>query len=140
MHMPSLVVIVAALCIATAAFAQQTSLKPIATVKQLMAAMIVPTSNVIFAAASEAPKSDNDWVVLRNHALTLAESGNLLMIGTRARDRSDWMKMARAQRDAAETAVKAADTRNADALSQAGERIYQTCEQCHARYMDQGKP
>lgn len=138
--MPTCVVIVATLWIATAAFAQQTSLKPIATVKQLMAAMIVPSSNVIFRAASEAPKTENDWTVVGNHALTLAESGNLLMIGTRARDRGDWMKMARAQRDAAETAVKAAAARNADALSTASERIYETCEQCHARYMDRGTP
>lgn len=133
---------VAALCIVivTAALAQQPSLKPIATVEQLMTTMIAPSSNVIFGAASEAPKGDGNWIVVRNYALTLAESGNLLMIGDRARDRGEWMKMATSLRDAAEAAVKAVDARSADALAEAGERVYETCGQCHARYMTGAEP
>lgn len=43
--------------------------------------------------------------------------------------------MARALADQADTTLKAAEARNSDALSKAGDDVYLTCETCHARYM-----
>jgi hypothetical protein len=37
----------------------------------------------------------------------LAESGNLLMVGSRARDRNEWIRMAQDLREAAQAAVRA---------------------------------
>lgn len=131
---------IAVLGFVTAVAAQQASIKPIATTGELMAVMVVPSSTVVFKAASEPPKDDDGWSAVRANALTLAESGNLLMIGSRARNRGEWMKMAAAMRDAAVMGVKAADARDGDALSEAGERVYSTCEQCHARYLQPSQP
>ena len=112
----------------------------IATVKQIMVALTIPSSDAVFDAASEPPKTDAEWTKVAAHALVLAESGNLLMIGSRAKDREAWMKMARAQVDAAEAVMKAAAAKNADALSKTGDALYETCDACHTRYMDKDEP
>jgi hypothetical protein len=52
---------VIAVSVASAAFAQQPTLEPVATVKQIMTVMIVPSSSAIVAAASQAPKSETEW-------------------------------------------------------------------------------
>jgi len=123
--------------------------KPVASVKQLMQATIEPSAEVVFEAVGTiisaggveeiAPKSDEEWATVRNNALTLAESGNLLMIGDRARDKRDWMKMSQALVDVGVTALKAAEARNPEALFQAGGEIYEVCQQCHTRYRTEGR-
>jgi cytochrome c556 len=110
-----------------------------ATVKDVMETMTVPSSDVIFTAASEPPKDDQQWLAVRNSAVTLAESGKLLMTGGRAKDNTTWMEMARALVNQAEATSKAAEAKNSDALSKAGDDVYVTCETCHMRYMDAGK-
>jgi hypothetical protein len=123
-----------------AALAQESTVKPIASVRQIMQSMIVPFSDAIFSAASEPPKTAKEWTALRGTAVALAESGNLLMIGPRARDRDEWMKMARQEVEAAEAVMKAIDTKDGDKLSAAGDALYETCENCHNRYMKPSVP
>jgi hypothetical protein len=109
--------------------------RTVATVKQLMHAIVIPSSEAIFKAAGEPPTTDAAWLAMEHQALALAESGNLLMIGSRVRDRGDWLKFSRALVDAAATAATAAAAKNADNLSTAGDAIYETCETCHGKYM-----
>jgi len=69
------------------------ALRPVATVQDLMLALVDPSSEVIFAAVAttistrgvetKAPRNDNEWSVVRNNALTLVEAGNLLTMGGR---------------------------------------------------------
>jgi len=69
------------------------TITPVATVQDLMLAIVDPVADAIFGAVAttisirgtetKAPKNDNEWAVVRNHALTLAEAGNLLKIGGR---------------------------------------------------------
>jgi cytochrome c556 len=132
----ALVVPAAAVLVTVAATAQQEAPSAPATVKGVMVTMTVPASDVIFDAASEPPKDHQQWVAVRTSALMLAESGKLLMTGERAKDGTTWMEMARALVDQAEATLKAAEARNGDALSKAGDDVYLTCETCHARYMD----
>src|SRR5439155_11312551 len=64
--------------------------RPVATVQDLMLAMVDPSSDVVFEAVSttisirgqetKTPKNDHEWAVVRNNALTLVEAGNLLMM------------------------------------------------------------
>jgi hypothetical protein len=126
---------------------QPSSFKPVATVKQLMQATIDPSADVIFEAVGTvvtssgveeiAPKNDAEWANVRNHALTLAESGNLLMIGERARDREGWITFSQALVDAGRAAALAAEAKNPEALFEAGGRVYEVCQQCHNRYWQQ---
>ena len=72
---------------------------------------------------------------MQRNALMLAEAGNLLMVGGRAKDSAAWMKWAQQQREAATTALEAARAKDADALSEAGDQVYETCEGCHKVYV-----
>ena len=116
--------------------AEETPFKLVASVGQLMTAITIPASDVIFIAASETPKTDESWQTVQNSALALAESGNLLMLPGRAKDNKEWTAQSQAMIDAAMVAFKAAESRNADQLSAAEGAIYKTCEGCHKKYMD----
>lgn len=141
MRMHSIILATGAFLIAVGGlFAQQNTVKPIGSVKQLMEVFTVPLSEAIFEVAVEPPKTDAEWAKVRISALALAESGNLLMIGRRARDQRDWMKFSREQIDAAEAVMAAADAKNLDALSKAGDALSETCYACHERYMAAAKP
>jgi hypothetical protein len=109
--------------------------KTVATVGEIMKTMTIPFSNAVFEAGGEAPKDDQGWVAVRDQAVALAEAGNLLMIGTRAKDRAAWLKFSRAQVDAAEAVAKAAAAKNADQLSTAADTLYETCASCHKVYL-----
>ena len=129
--------------------ASQPAFKPVGSVKQLMQATIQPSSEVLFEAVGTvvsssgveeiAPKNDEEWATVRNNALTLAESGNLLMLGKRAKDKGDWMKMSQALVDVGVVALKAAEAKNPQALFEAGGQVYEVCQQCHNRYWKEGR-
>ena len=89
-------------------------IKPIATVLEIMKTMTIPFSNAVFEAGGDAPKDDKSWETVRSQAIALAEAGNLLMLGSRAKDHAAWLKFSRAQVDAAEAAGKAAAAQKAD--------------------------
>ena len=110
-------------------------MRPVATIKQLMHAIVIPASDGVFKAAGEPPTSDAAWTTIQLQALAVAEGGNLLMVGNRPAGRADWPKLARAMVDAAAETAAAAEKKNGDALSAAGDKLYDTCEACHAKYM-----
>ncbi len=113
--------------------------RPVATVKQLHDALITPASDAVFRAAGESPENAKAWDAARNQALVLAEAGNLLMLGSRARDNAGWMKMSRALVDAAAIAAAAAEKKDAKALGGAGDSITVACMACHQPYRDRGR-
>jgi hypothetical protein len=118
-----------------AARASSSPFKLAASVQQVMTAITIPASDVIFEAAGATTK-DTAWDNIQNSALTLAESGNLLMLPGRAPDNQEWVKQSQAMIDAAMLAFDAAAKRNADQLSISGDKIYATCEGCHNKYMN----
>jgi hypothetical protein len=133
--MPRFLLFVLVPAVFTAACAKPALTTSIATTAEVMSAVVEPSSTAVFRAASNAPQADADWVAVRAQALVLAESGNLLLVGSRLRDADEWARAAAALREAAHGAATAAETRNAAALEAAGEKVYETCEQCHSRYM-----
>lgn len=108
--------------------------KGVATPMQIMKTMTIPFSDVVFMAGSEPPKDQKGWTQVQEQAIALAEAGNLLMVGGRSKGAA-WMRMARAQVDAAEAAAKAAAAKNGDRLSSAADALYETCANCHKQYM-----
>jgi hypothetical protein len=125
--------------VCSAAFAQRSGVRAVATVRQLHDAMITPASEVVFSTGVKPPASDEEWTAVRHAAIALAESGNLLMIGSRARDRNKWMKMSRAMVDAAGASLRAVEARDLKALARASDRIVVACETCHEPYRDGGR-
>jgi hypothetical protein len=120
--------------------------KPLADNKLLMQAVVDPNADIVWDAVKTIdskegteeirPRNDAQWTVVRNAAVTLAESGNLLMMVPRAKDGGEWMKLSQQLIDTSEAAIKAADAKNADRLFTIGGDIYQSCSACHQKYMD----
>jgi hypothetical protein len=113
--------------------------KSVATAKQLMNAIVVPTSQVVLAAAHQAPTSEEGWVNAERNAIALAESGNLLMIPgrmpkTQMPSESEWTQQSVALTEAATLAVTAAGEKDPSRLKEAGEAVYAVCESCHQRF------
>jgi len=122
------------LLLASSAMAQAPTFQPVGTTLQLMKAIVIPSSDVIFKISSEAPKDDKEWAVVQNNALMLAESGNLLMMAGRTKDNGEWMKDSRALVDAGTAAFKAANAKDVNKLGDISDDILTACETCHTKY------
>jgi cytochrome c553 len=100
--------------------------------------MIDPASDVVFKGV-ETPADDTAWAAVRNNAVILTESGNLLMIAGRAKDTGDWMSHSLALVEEGAAALRAAEKKNPDALLAAGDKIVPVCMACHEKYRDGGR-
>lgn len=110
------------------------------------------------------PRANDDWYAVRRHALILAESANLLRVPGRKvapatpipslvdeppapedlppdqiqilidRDRAKFARLSQGLLDAAVLAIKAADAKSVDRLSEAGDLLDRACETCHSEY------
>jgi hypothetical protein len=120
----------------TVVLAQTSTFQPVATAGELMTAIIIPTSDAVFGASPETLKTEKEWTALESSALTLAESGNLLMMRIPRNDNSIWLKESKALVEAGSEAYRAAKAKNLDALQEAGNKIYETCENCHAKHLE----
>jgi hypothetical protein len=122
------------LLLAGAIGAQAPTFQPVGSVSQLMISITYPSSDAIFYVERNPPKTEKDWNDLQSQALILAESGNLLMIGNRARDQGDWIKEAREMVDVGAAAYKAALARDLPAIAALNQRLNDACVTCHAQY------
>lgn len=118
-----------ALFMLTGAFAQAP-----ATMKQLMLDLIHPASNEILLFVNRgAPKTEQDWAAVRRSALTLAESGDLLISRGRSGD-SDWIKDSQALADVGTAAYHAAQAKDLSALAALTHSLDASCTTCHKQY------
>jgi hypothetical protein len=108
--------------------------QPVGNVSQLMVDIIYPASDALFYIERNPPKNDHDWNVIRGTALTLAESGNLLLMGNRARDQDRWVKDTRLMIDAGTAAFKAAQKKDMQAILDLNEQLSASCTTCHRHY------
>ena len=124
----------ATLMLSVAAMPQEREVKAVATVAQLMQAMVIPASNALFNLPRNVPEGDQGWSAIQNSAVILAESGNLLMIGSRAEDSEVWRATSRALVDAGEAALRAAQARDVESIADVGNQIIEACESCHEKH------
>ena len=118
--------------------------REVAGVRLLMASMIEPAADHIWASAGTIitaeetieiqPETDEDWIRVRNSAVTVAEAGNLLMMDRRKMDDGDWLAWCRQMIEAGDAAMQAADARDVQGIFDTGEQIYFSCAGCHAQY------
>ena len=116
-----------------AATAQAPSFQPVGTISQLMINIIYPTSDALFYIERTAPKTDVEWNAIRNQALMLAESGNLLMLPGRVRE-GDWMKDSKTLVDVGAAAYKAAMAKDMDGILALSQQLNDACVVCHQQY------
>lgn len=111
-----------------------TPFREVGSVSQLMVDIIYPTSDALFYIERNPPKNDHDWNMIRGTALTLAESGNLLLMGSRARDQDRWVKDTQLMIDAGKAAFKAAQKKDMQAILDLNEQLSTSCTTCHVHY------
>jgi hypothetical protein len=120
-------------------------LEVVADVKQLMTGVLEPAADTYWDAVGTvidekgthetAPSTDEEWAAVWRAALVVAESGNLLMVEGRARDRKEWMTLSRALVTVGKQAVAAAAARDPNAVFDVGGQLFEACTACHASYV-----
>jgi cytochrome c556 len=142
---------------------------PDATIKDLMLNVVDTSADVVWLSVTTEvnekgvidtrPQNDEEWLKVRQGAITLAEAANLLLIPGRHvarpgeksetpgvelepsemeelinKDRATWNARATALHEAATLALRAAEAHDADKVFEIGETIEHACENCHKTY------
>jgi hypothetical protein len=144
--------------------------RPTASIQELMASIVDPAADALWEAVStettvkgtveHQPRTDAEWLAVRQHAVTLIEATNLLLIEGRTvshtlkledahvpgiltppevqkkidADRPTFAQRAHALHAAGVEALAAIDAKSPQRLLVAGEKIDQACESCHMVY------
>ena len=96
-----------------------------------MVDIIHPASNDFLVMVNRGgPGLDSEWAAMRRHAMTLAESGNLLIMRNRAATWAD----AKLLTEVGAAAYKAAEARDAVALAALTDRLDASCTTCHKHF------
>jgi hypothetical protein len=116
----------------------------LATIKQVMDGIVAPASTTVYQSVSiivdekgiteNYPRTEEEWDVVSASAVALAEAGGLLRVGKRAVDEDRWPMLVQAMIDASLISMKAADSRDRDALLASGEALNDSCDNCHQAY------
>ena len=150
-------------------FISNSEFKPVATVQEVMNSIIDPNIDPIWNSVSSVstpkgteerkPETDDDWRVLRQHALAVIEAGNLLLVKDRpisvantttssggaeltseaiktliAANQAAYIERIHELQGAAQGLLVAIDAKNVQELEDAGGRVEQACEQCHSQF------
>lgn len=118
--------------------------EPVADLSQLMVRVLGPAADDYWGAVGTimtlegteeiAPRTFAEWEAVRNAAMTVAESGNLLMMPGRAMEDPRWNEMSLRLVATGRKAFSAADARDPDAVFEAGGELYVVCNECHAAF------
>jgi hypothetical protein len=101
----------------------------------LMKAVIIPASDAVFVVGKAPPKTEREWASVASGASRLVDAGKVLANEAPAAGNADWVRLANAMADAAAIAGKAVKEKNVDAVLDAGDVLYTTCEDCHRQYV-----
>ena len=116
----------------------------IADVRQLMVSVIEPAADhywdsvgtvmTIEGTEEIAPKNTTEWAAVRDAALVIAESGNLLLMPGRVQEDEQWTALSLALISTGREALAAAEARDTEAVFNAGGEVYLVCSECHAAF------
>jgi hypothetical protein len=134
------------------------------TLAQIMRGIPFPASNIIFDTQTTDPGAPVEatepgaaqgataqfsgvyggWQAVENAAITLSETANLLTIPGRQcengrpapTDQEDFQMWARGLADAGQAALKAAQSRDLDAMVEVSGTVSDACAACHEKYRD----
>jgi cytochrome c556 len=137
--------------------------KAYSNLAQVMQGIPFPASNLIFDTQSNDPAAKpaegtgsgggatsafagvyGGWKAVENAAIALSETANLIMIPGRLcqngrpvpLDRADFQKFAQGLADAGQAALKAAQSKNLDAMVEVSGTVSDACAACHEVYRD----
>lgn len=110
-----------------------------------MASVLEKQANIVWEAVGEVhtaegieekqPRTDEEWQNVRDAAVTIAESANLLMLPPRAQDDEEWMASSAGLVAEGERMIAAIDRKSTTDVFDIGADIYEACVRCHRQYM-----
>ncbi|HEY5665246.1 MAG TPA: hypothetical protein VIV64_00885 [Gammaproteobacteria bacterium] len=125
--------------------AAATHYKPVATVLDLMRGTLSYSALTYWQSVSivvdadgiheNQPETEEEWEAVWAAGLTLAESGNLLMMPPRLIDEEDWIRMSTNLVDVGLRAAQVAIDEDFEGVLALGEEIYNVCVECHRTYV-----
>ncbi|MCG8412821.1 MAG: hypothetical protein MI746_01265 [Pseudomonadales bacterium] len=117
-------------------------LEPQLTVKEIMNAIITPTTGTIWGAYQL--QTEAEWQEVENAALSVIAAANLLSAGgagegeVAVAEEADWQSYNQQMLDAARQVLVAVAAKDEEALFNAGnDALYPPCESCHQQYQQQ---
>ncbi len=120
-------------CGLAVASAQNLTYHGVATSKQIMAGIQKPAMDALAAMLKAGgPKDDKEWEQAQQHAAVLAETAQLLLMGTRPLDQDVWVKSSQKLQEAAAASAKAAEAKDLDAWKASLGNIGAACKSCHS--------
>lgn len=118
--------------------------KPVVDTKTLMSALMERQADIVWESVSETiigndviehrPQTDEEWLNVRNAAISVTEAGNLLMIAPRGQDQG-WMDASTKLIAQGERMIAAVDRKDPKAVFDVGSDLYDACVNCHMHYM-----
>ncbi|MBB6096467.1 hypothetical protein HNQ60_005389 [Povalibacter uvarum] len=94
-----------------------------ANVRELMLKSVVPASDAVFTAAATPPERAEEWTALKAAITQLSDDGRTLK-DARTAPGEDWARYSKDLIAAASQALAAANQRDAESLSTAGDAVY----------------
>ncbi len=125
--------------------APPTHYKPVATVLDLMRGTLSYSALTYWQSVSivvdadgiheNQPETEEEWEAVWAAGMTLAESGNLLMMPPRLIDEEDWIRMSTNLVDVGLRAAQVAIDEDFEGVLAVGEEVYNVCVECHRTYV-----
>ncbi|MBI3697790.1 MAG: cytochrome c [Acidobacteria bacterium] len=114
------------------ALAQSPEYHGVATAKQIMAGIQKPAMDSL-AAMNKAggPKDEKEWALAEQQAAVLAETAQLLLMGSRPKDQDVWIKSSQKLNATAGDSVKAAQAKDLTAWQASLNGMGGACRSCH---------
>jgi hypothetical protein len=117
---------------------------PVATVLELMDGIVSPAAQVVYDSVATVvdkdgvketrPRNDREWANVAGNAAALIEASELLKMEGRAKDQGDWVMISTAMGTAAAETRAAAQKKDPEAILVAGEKLNNSCDNCHRKY------
>ena len=128
-----------------AAPAPATPYKPVATLLDLMRGTLSYSALTYWESVSivvdadgiheNKPETEEEWEEIWAAGMTLAESGNLLMMPPRVVNEEEWIRMSTDLVDVGLRAAQVAIDEDFEGVLAVGEAIYNVCVECHRTYV-----
>jgi cytochrome c556 len=104
----------------------------VASSKQIMAGVQKPAMDSLAAMLKAGgPKDEKEWEVAQQNAAVLAETAQLLLMGTRPLDQDLWIKTSHRLHEAAVVSMKAAEAKDLAAWKTSLGNMGGACKSCH---------
>ena len=117
---------------------------PVATVLEIMDGIVSPAAQVVYDSVATIvdkdgvketrPKNDREWQNVAGNAAALIEASEMLKMEGRRKDEADWVTISTAMGTAAAELRAAAQKQDAEGILNGGERLNNSCDNCHRKY------